>query len=341
MGITAKELAKKLNLSAAAVSMALNKKPGVSTKTRQMVLDAAERFGYDFTRISEKIASPGTIYFIIYKKYGAIVADTPFFSQLSEGISIGCMKNNYRLNILYFQEDEDTIQKQFEDIKYSNCSGIILLGTEILPENLIPFIDIKIPIVILDTYFETISCDYVLINNIQGADLAAKHLINKCKFQPGYLKSTYNISNFNERSTGFYNAVRSAGMSASKCIVHNLPPSIDGAYSDMSELINSGEELAACYFADNDLIALGAIKAFKENGIRIPEDISVIGFDNMPASSMFEPELSTINVPKKYMGEVAVERLISLLNNPGQPPIKTEINTSLIKRNSVKEVNKK
>ena len=69
--------------------------------------------------------------------------------------------------------------------------------------------------------------------------------------------------------------------------------------------------------------------------------ISVIGFDNMPASSMFEPELSTINVPKKYMGEVAVERLISLLNNPGQPPIKTEINTSLIKRNSVKEVNKK
>ena len=114
--------------------MALNKKPGVSTKTRQMVLDAAERFGYDFTRISEKIASPGTIYFIIYKKYGAIVADTPFFSQLSEGISIGCMKNNYRLNILYFQEDEDTIQKQFEDIKYSNCSGIILLGTEILPE---------------------------------------------------------------------------------------------------------------------------------------------------------------------------------------------------------------
>lgn len=59
----------------------------------------------------------------------------------------------------------------------------------------------------------------------------------------------------------------------------------------MSELINSGEELADCYFADNDLIALGAIKAFKENGIRIPEDISIIGFDNMPAGSMFEPAL--------------------------------------------------
>ena len=74
MGITAKELARKLNLSAAAVSMALNHKPGVSTATRQLVLDAAEKYGYDFSRIAEKHTTSGAIYFVIYKKHGTVVA---------------------------------------------------------------------------------------------------------------------------------------------------------------------------------------------------------------------------------------------------------------------------
>ena len=94
MGITAKELARKLNLSAAAVSMTLNHKPGVSTATRQLVLDAAEKYGYDFSRIAEKHTTSGAIYFVIYKKHGIVVADTPFFSQVSEGIFFSCSSSS-------------------------------------------------------------------------------------------------------------------------------------------------------------------------------------------------------------------------------------------------------
>ena len=72
--------------------------------------------------------------FVIYKKHGTVVADTPFFSQVSEGISQGCKKNDYRLKISYIYEDEDTITKQIEEIQYSDCAGIILLGTEMEPE---------------------------------------------------------------------------------------------------------------------------------------------------------------------------------------------------------------
>ncbi len=335
MGITAKELAKKLNLSAAAVSMALNKKPGVSTATRQLVLDAAEKYGYDFTRISEKHSTTGSIYFVLYKKHGTIVADTPFFSQVAEGISLACKKHGYKLNISYVYEDEDTLRQQIEDIQYSDCCGIILLGTEMEPENLKPFLELPIPLVLLDAYFETISCDCVLINNNQGAYLATRHLIRKCKKQPGYLRSAYRISNFSERASGFYNAVRSAGMSASKCIVHSLTPSMEGAYADMTELLESGEELASCYFADNDLIAVGAMKALKQKGYRIPEDISIVGFDNLPIGSVIEPNLSTIHVPKQYMGKIALERLLSRMQDCAQPPVKTEVSTTLIKRRTV------
>ena len=119
MSITAKELAKQLNLSEAAISMALNNKPGVSTRTRKRVIAAATAAGYDFSRLSpvEEAAVPnGTIYFVVYRKHGAVVPDSPvyvhkehgvavqdmpFFSQLSEGIDLGCRHCHYYLNVSY------------------------------------------------------------------------------------------------------------------------------------------------------------------------------------------------------------------------------------------------
>lgn len=334
MGITAKELAAKLNISAAAVSLALNNRPGVSTKTRQRIWDAAEKYGYDFSRLSDRTKPDGAVYFVIYKKHGTVVTDTPFFSEVSEGISQYCKKEQYKIKISYIYEDESTLQKQIQEIQYSDCCGIILLGTEMTAEDIRPFLELPIPVVLLDAYFETVSCNCVLINNVQGAYLAASHLIRHCKKQPGYLRSSYQISNFAERASGFYNALRAAGMSASRSIVHRLTPSMEGAFADMLEIIESGEPLASCYFADNDLIAIGAMKALKKCGYRIPEDISIVGFDNMPVSSIVEPPLTTVHVPKQYMGEAAAARLLSLLKDPGQPPVKTEIMTRLISRST-------
>ena len=335
MKITAKYLASKLNLSAAAVSMALNNKPGVSTETRQKVLDAAENYGFDFSKLSKKQNTTGSIYFILYKKHGTVVADTPFFSSLSEGISLECQTQGYKLKISYIYEDEDIIKQQIEDVRFSDCVGIILLGTEMTPEDLKPFLDLPTPIVLLDAYFETVPCNYVIINNIQGAFMDTSYLIQKRKKQPGYLKSSYYISNFGERTNGFYKAIRTAGMPASSSVVHELAPSIEGAYADMHDILARGNGLADCYFADNDLIAIGAIKALKEKGYQIPADIAVVGFDNLPICSVLDPSLTTIHVPKQYMGQVAVQRLFTILQEPGLPPIKTEISTTLIKRKSV------
>lgn len=335
MGITAKELASKLNISAAAVSMALHNKPGVSTQTRQRVLDAAYQYGYDFTKISEKRIVGGSVCLVIYKKHGAVVTDTPFFSEVTEGISLECRNQKYKLKISYIYEDEETLQKQIEDLQYSDCAGIILLGTEMTEQDLKPFLQLPIPLVLLDAYFDTVFCDCVTINNLQGAFMATRYLIRKTNCQPGYLRSSCQISNFAERATGFYNAVRASGMSASKSIVHHLSPSVEGACADMLEIIRSKEPLASCYFADNDLIAAGAMKAFKQCALRIPEDIAVVGFDNMPVSSVIEPSLTTVHVPKHSMGESAVQRLIALIQKPEQTQFRIQISTSLVKRQSV------
>lgn len=333
MSITAKELAEKLGLSPAAVSMALNNKPGVSTKTRQKVLDAAIRYGYDLTKISSK-KKGGSIYFLVYKKYGTIVQDTAFFSELFEGVGEGCRKRGYRLNIRYIYDSDDTLNEQIEEIQYSDCCGVILLGTEMAADRYPCFRALRCPIVILDTCFENIAADYVLINNRQGAFLATDYLIQRTKKQPGHLKSAYMIENFRERSEGFYDAVRAGGFSASRSIVHSLSPSAEGAFSDMMEILESGEETASCYFADNDQIAVGALKAFLARGFRVPEDVSIAGFDNISYVGLVEPGLTTIHVPKKEMGETAAHRLADILERGEDIPMKIEIATRLIKRKS-------
>ena len=110
MGITAKDLAKKLNLSQTAVSMALNNKPGVSTQTKQLVLQTAEKYGYDFSRLSMKKKQSGDIYFIIYRAHNAIVNYTPIFSELTDGIEQECRKNDFRLKTLQIYEKTDNFK---------------------------------------------------------------------------------------------------------------------------------------------------------------------------------------------------------------------------------------
>jgi LacI family transcriptional regulator len=336
MSITAKELAAQLGISAAAVSMALNDKPGVSTQTRKRIKAAAEKAGYDFTRIRQREIADGSIYFIIYKKSGAVVSETPFFSELSEGVSTACKERGQKLKITYLYEDDlqQYPQTVLENLTFSDCIGFILLGTEMEASDITVFEKLSLPMVLLDSYVDTIHCDAVLINNIQGAYLATTHLIKKCKCQPGYLKSVYPINNFRERSDGFYRAIRANGMSTSQSIVHTLSPSYEGAYADMKDLLERGESLAKCYFADNDLIAAGAMKAMKEAGFQIPADVAVIGFDNLPVSQIILPNLTTVNVPKQYMGTIAVERLLQRIKKPAIPVVKTEIAVSLVDRYS-------
>jgi len=334
MSITVKELAKMCNLSEAAVSMALRNKPGVSSETRRRIMELAKQHGYDFSRALKQAGNTRHITFAIYKRQGAVVGETPFFSELSEGIEIACADNQYNLQIAYIHKGDD-VQKKIDEISYSDCSGIVLLGTEMQEEDFSPFSNLQKPMVVLDVYLDFLKYDCVLINNIQGALIATDYLISRTMKQPGYLKSSYPIANFDERADGFYKAVRRYGMSTSKSVVHKLTPSIDGACADMLRLMEQGEELASCYFADNDWVAIGAMKAFQQRGFRIPDDIAIIGFDNVPLASYIEPALTTIHVPKRYMGEMAVSRLLSKIGNQTHSPIKIEISTTLVKRRTI------
>lgn len=335
MSISAKELAAKLNISAATVSMVFNNKPGISPTTRSMVVEAAKEYGYESSKRSYAEQTAPIIHFIIYKKHGNIVNDTPFFSQVMEGINLECQKHNCRQQVTYIYENA-SIQSRINEVYKLECSGVLLLGTEMTPDDYKHFSNFNVPIVVLDNYFEDICYDSVLINNTQSSYLATSYLIKNGHSKIGYLHSKTIIGNFTERRDGYLKALS----------VHNIPnnenffcpvsPTSEAAYDDMIHYLNKCPELASAYFADNDIIAAAALRAFKEFGMKIPDDISIIGFDDMPLCTLTDPQLTTMCVPKSQLGALAVDRLINKITSNTKEIVKIEVATTLIERNSVK-----
>lgn len=332
MAITAKELANKLKLSQTAVSMALNNKPGVSTATRQLVIKTAEECGFDFTKLKHKDKNDGTVYMIFYKAHNAILSYTPIFNELYEGAKAELSPLGFSVRVVQFSERSDKLEDLFSDLRVGKCSGIILVGTEISRSACKEFIDLGFPLVLLDSYFESLDVTSVGINNSRGAYAATDFLINQTGTQPGYLKSSYRIPNFTARQEGYFAAIKENGMSRSRSIVHQLSPEIEDAMADMLDIIDEGASLAKCYFADNDILAIGAIKAFKLRGFKVPEDVAVIGFDNITEGRIIEPALTTMDVPRKYIGRCAAKQLVDIIEMKSIHPQKVEISTSMIKR---------
>lgn len=334
MGISAKELAKILGVSEASVSVALNGKPGVSTRTRARIVEAAKKYGYDFERLQAAHGTGKIIYYVRYIRHSVGDERNPFISQISQKIQAECLRYQYKLTMLYLYDD-GTLLQQLEQIRYSGCDGMILFATEITENTLKYFETMDFPVLLLDNYFKSTSLDCIQINNVQGAYTATNYLISKTKKQPGYLHCSFPVNNFAERREGFYAAVKEHGFSAANTVEHLLSASIEGAMADMSALIAQRVPLASCYFADNDALAIGAMKAFQKAGFRIPKDISLIGFDNFSISAYVEPPLTTMDVSEDNLAELAVKRLSDLMNSGQKAHLRIELAPVLIERSSV------
>jgi len=340
MPVTIKEIANKANVSTATVSMVINNKPGISSPTRKRVLSIVESYGYNVSPLKNGIMKRnGTIQLTIYKKHSQVVADTAFFEALIAGIEATARLNGYQLTIKSVSSqklDADLIRSEWND---DTVEGILLLGTEMDDEDMRNVMMVDKPHLLLDTCFLGICSNYVVIDNINGVFMGVKHLIDNGHRKIGYLKSSIDIQNFLERYEGYVKAMTDSNLDYDQGYTVLLRPTIEGAYEDMIRFLSGNPELPTAFFADNDIIACGAIKALKEVGIKIPYDVSIVGFDDMPFCTIIEPPLSTISVDKKLLGTFAVEALINLITNEKHYTSKTLLGVDLISRDSVLAIN--
>lgn len=332
------DIARLAGVSPGTVSNALNKRKGVRKETKERIIKIAEELGYYRNNKEES----KVIRFIIYKKHGYVVSDTPFFSALIEGIERACRTEGYDMLVSHIIHNEHSSDDILEIIKQEQVAGVLLLATEMDEADVEPFKNLNVPVVLLDSYFKNEDFDSVLINNTRGAYQAVKHLIENGHTEIGCLESSKLINNFYYRYEGYKEALNDANLTINKQYSLFLEPTLEGAYRDMKEFLsNKNFKLPTAYFAFNDIIAFGAIRALKEQNIIVPEHVSIVGFDDMPFCEISSPRLTTVRVYKQYMGKTAISRLIQKISEQDEMKLKIEINTELIQRESVKDIGKK
>lgn len=329
-----KTISELTGFSQATVSNVLNNKKNVKKSTAELIIHVAQKVGY---LNSYKIEN---VQIVMYKKSGVILTETPLINALIEGVESEARNNNLSTIVCNLKESDADFEKKLEEILYSRNSGIILLATEMEWEDIQRFQSIKDRMVVVDAHFREGSFDSLLMDNMDSFYNAVFYLYQKGHRSIHMIDSSIEIRNFKYRRIGFSSAMDDLRLPRSEESYIKLHPTMSGAYQDMLKYLEAKPELPSAFCAVNDIIAMGAMKAIQEFGYRIPEDISIIGFDNMPYGDITSPGLTTVNILKREMGEMAVQKLLQGCNRNGHIPSVTQLHTTILERQSVKDVNR-
>lgn len=332
MKASIKQISEITGFSPATISNALNHKKGVNRKTADTIFRVAKEIGY----ISENKISK--IKLVVYKRNGLIIEDSPFFSVLLKGVESECKSSGYEMVMCNLDRDDPDYEEQISMILNDTSSAVILLGTELLDDEFPLYMNGNSPMVLLDCWSSNFPMNAVLINNADSAVNAVQYLVSRGHREIGYLRGKFRIKAFTSRFAGYSRALAKNDIPLNNQYIFTVSTTMDGAYKDMKEHLKKGKRMPTAFFADNDMIALGCIKAFEEAGYKVPDDISVIGFDDLPFCEISTPRLTTIKVFKYEMGQLAVRRVIELIKNGSKINTKTQVCTEFVERDSVADL---
>ncbi|HAX52068.1 LacI family DNA-binding transcriptional regulator [Muricomes intestini] len=333
MKISIKQISQITGFSPATVSNALNHKRGVNGETAEKIFQAAERLGYRADRTISKLR------FVTYRKNGQIIDDSQIFPAMIEGVERQAKAMGYETTFSHLNYCASDFEDRLREVTDDTSSLVILLGTEMLDEDYKFFMDYRGYLIILDGWCEDMAFDAVLINNTDAAANAIEYLIKKGHKEIGYLRGGYRIKSFQYREYGYYRTLAAHNYPKNPEYIVTLGTRIETAYVDMKYYLEGEPELPTAFFADNDIIALGAIRALEEKGIRIPEQVSIVGFDDIHFGAVSGRGLTTIHVFKQEMGEVAVRRAMDHIKYPGRMvKTKIQVGTEFLERGSVRDI---
>jgi LacI family transcriptional regulator len=309
--ITIYDIAKKLGISPTTVSRALNDHPGVNKITKQKVFDSATEFGYQSNLYARNLRRQRT------NTIGVIVPQLNSHFQSSVMAGMEKVANEAGYNLVISQSMGST-KKEIANANTmfnSRVDGLLISlahDTENI-DHLKPFFDKKIPVIFYDRIAEHKQCVGIVIDNIQAAYKATTHLIENGRKRIIYISGNLKVNVYSDRLKGYKYALvdNNLPFNESYIISNNLS---ERAGIEAARQILKMDPLPDGIFAANDTCAAICMKTLKKEGISLPGDIAVVGFNNDPISRIIEPNLTTIDYPGYEMGEVAVRNLINHLN---------------------------
>ncbi|MDF9843700.1 DNA-binding LacI/PurR family transcriptional regulator [Paenibacillus sp. PastF-1] len=340
--VTLQVIADELNVSKALVSKALSNDPSVNDLTKENIWKKAEEMGYrvKLARMKFSAAQTGNIAVLMPRAY---LDDIEYWGKVLQGIESEL--NQHKFSMILSSIDLTLTSKEAlpTSILEKKVDGAIVMGH--LPESYIELLkDNHFPFVMLDANLMDPTIDHILANNYLGAYRATTHLLENGHRRLGFVGDKNTSWSFRERHRGFHEAIedftRKQSEPAQGAVIPGIGVSGTGMYVS-SELPDSlekeltGSTPLTSLFCANDLTAFEVLSVMDRLGLRCPDDVSVVGFDDLTLCEMMQPKLTTVRVPKADIGIRAVQVLLRRIENPEITPEHVLLSTQLIQRASV------
>jgi len=331
MGHTLEQIAKLAGVSRSTVSRVVNNHPGVRPEVRDQVWQVIQQVGYQPHAAARSLATRRTqiIGLIIPRAVTALFTD-PFFPHLIRGMAEACNNHHYHLMLSLFSsqvEQEDLYRRV---LRSGYLDGVIVAST-MLNDPIIPrLLQDSVPFVSVGRYPDQ-RVNYVDADNVSGARMAVEHLLRLGRQRIATITGPLGMIPGQDRLEGYGQALASHGLPVDDRLIAEADFTEGGGWASMQRLLPQRPDAV---FVASDMMAIGAVKAVKEAGLRIPDDVAIVGFDDLPVASIVEPALTTIRQPIDRLGTTAVEMLISLIEGKVKGPQHVILPTQLVVRAS-------
>jgi len=329
-----KDIAQEASVSISTVSHVINKTKYVTDKTKERVNKAIKKLNYRPNIIARGLRTKST------RTIGVLLPDIsqPFFAQVVKGIEEAARIRNYTLILGCTFYDIDEEERQMNSMIDQSIDGIIFFCGYDTYEHIKKLYDSNIPVVVLDRELSDKEIPSVLIDNVLAMEKAVQYLYDIGHREIGYITFPYeNQTTIRRRYEGYCNALRKNRLPYNPDFViiddQLRLDELKGTYVAIKKKIEE-QKIPTAIITLADFLALGAMKALKEIGYRIPEDISVMGFNNEIICAFSDPTLTTVKQPKKLMGETAANLLLDIVEGKKIISKRIILDTTVIKRDS-------
>lgn len=323
---TIQDVAREAGVSTATVSRTLSKPSVVAKPTRQAVLRAVQKTGYRVNHMARNLRQQRT---------GSVIAlvpnlANPFFSQILSGLSAVLTQAHYGLLVADTQSGPDADERLTHFLTSGVADGLVLFDGSLSPERLdVPG---RPPVVVACEWLD-VDLPSIRVDNALGAEMAVRHLIELGHKRIGYVTGPHGNVLSETRRDGYLRALRAAGLETRRDWVFEGDFTMDSGASAARRWLDTHDRPTAL-FLSSDEMATGFIGAVQRSGLRVPRDLSVVGFDNIEVSGHLTPPLTTIRQPRTVIGERAAEMLLKLVEDRDAPVGTEVIDVELIIRSS-------
>lgn len=329
---TLKDIAQIAGVSLTTVSRALQNRSDISLPTTQRIQKIAGELGYVHNSVAKSLRSQQT------HIVGLVVADSsnPFFGPVIKGAEYTLAKNGYSLIVSNTDEIYDKERAAIEVLLGRRVDGILITPTQSRTRDIEELVARSVPIVLVGRRFTELEADYVVADDDGGARSAIEHLVKLGHSRILFLDAPPYISSAVERRRGYEGALETAGIERDESLIQTCNPTLDSAYHAMRKVLVEGVRFTAV-FCFNDIMLLGALRALREANVKVPENVSVVGFDDIEFTAALNPPVTTVRAHPYEIGVASATALISRMGGRTEP-LHQVIPTELIVRESTARV---